>query len=99
MLGAIENTMSPAMSPDGKTVYMYADQSATDAYDVALKAFDAASGAEKWSFDVNAALAQLNENGGVRLCARPQELRRSEKVVYVRNQAGWHKALALCFRY
>lgn len=67
MLGPIENTMSPAMSPDGKTVYMYADQSADNAYDVALKAFDAASGAEKWSFDVNAALAQLNENGGVRL--------------------------------
>lgn len=67
MLGAIENTMSPAMSPDGKTVYMYADQSADNAYDVVVKAYDTASGTEKWAFNVNNALAELNANGGVRL--------------------------------
>ncbi len=67
MLGAIENTMSPAMSLDGKTVYMYADQSADNAYDVVVKAFDAEKGTEQWAFNVNNALAELNANGGVRL--------------------------------
>lgn len=67
VLGVIENTMSPAMSNNGKVVYMYADQSAANAYDVALKAFDAENGAEKWSFNVNDALAALNTNGGVRI--------------------------------
>lgn len=67
MLGALENTVSPAMSPDGKTVYMWADQSANNAYDVVLKAFDAETGTEKWAFNVNDEFAKLNENAGVRL--------------------------------
>jgi len=67
LLGAIENTVSPAMSPDGKTVYMWANQSGTDKYDVALKAFDSETGFEKWAFNVNDALANLNSGGGVRL--------------------------------
>lgn len=67
VLGALENTVSPAMSPDGKTVYMWADQSANNAYDVVLKAFDAENGSEKWAFNVNDEFAKLNENAGVRL--------------------------------
>ena len=57
LLGAIESTVSPALSADGKTVYAIADQSADNAYDVQLKAYDVASGAVKWSFNVNDALA------------------------------------------
>lgn len=67
MLGALENTVSPAMSPDGKTIYMWADQSANNAYDVVLKAFDAETGTEKWASNVNDEFAKLNENAGVRL--------------------------------
>lgn len=67
LLGAIENTVSPALSADGKTVYMYADQSVTNAYDVKLKAYDTTTGSVKWEFNVNDALAALNPGGGVRL--------------------------------
>ena len=67
LLGAIEYTVSPALSADGKTVYAIADQSAENAYDVQLKAYDVASGAVKWSFNVNDALATENSGGGVRL--------------------------------
>lgn len=67
MLGALENTVSPAMSPDGRTIYMWADQSANNAYDVVLKAFDAETGTEKWASNVNDEFAKLNENAGVRL--------------------------------
>lgn len=67
MLGAIENTVSPAMSPDGKTAYMWADQSVANAYDVVLKAFDVTTGKEKWAYNVNDEFAKLNEGGGVRL--------------------------------
>lgn len=67
MLGAIENTVSPAMSPDGKTAYMWADQSADNAYDVVLKAFDMENGSEKWAFNVNKTFADLNTGAGVRL--------------------------------
>lgn len=67
LLGAIENTVSPALSPDESTVYMYADQSGNNTYDVQLKAYDIANGTEKWSFNVNDALAAANPGGGVRL--------------------------------
>lgn len=67
LLGAIENTVSPALSPDESTAYMYADQSGNNTYDVQLKAYDIASGTVKWSFNVNDALATLNPAGGVRL--------------------------------
>lgn len=67
MLGAIENTVSPAMSSDGKTAYMWADQSAANAYDVVLKAFDVATGSEKWAYNVNNEFAALNPGAGVRL--------------------------------
>jgi PKD repeat protein len=67
LLGAIENTVSPAMSPDGKTVFMWADQSATNAYDVALKAYDVATGNQKWSFNVNDEFASILSGAGVRL--------------------------------
>ena len=67
LLGAIKSTVSPALSADGKTVYAIADQSADNAYDVQLKAYDATSGSVKWSFNVNDALAARNSGGGVRL--------------------------------
>lgn len=67
ILGAIQNTVSPALSPDGRTIYMIADQSATNSYDVRLFAYDITNGNIKWSFDVNGALAALNSGGGVRL--------------------------------
>lgn len=67
MLGAIENTVSPAMSPDGKSVYMWADQSADNAYDVVLKAFSVEDGTEKWACDINKEYATLNAGAGVRL--------------------------------
>lgn len=67
MLGGLENTVSPALSPDGKTVYMWADQSADNAYDVVLKAFDAATGEVKWAYNVNDEFAALNSGAGVRL--------------------------------
>lgn len=66
LLGAAQNTVSPAMSPDGKTVYMWADQTASDAYDVALKAYDVETGTEKWAFDINVDFALQNPGGGVR---------------------------------
>ncbi|PTN07551.1 PKD domain-containing protein [Mangrovibacterium marinum] len=67
LLGAIQNTVSPALSLDGNTVYMYADQSVSNAYDVALKAYDTENGNLKWAFNVNDALAALNTGGGVRI--------------------------------
>lgn len=66
VLGAIENTVSPTLSPDGKTVYMIADQSPAT-YDVKLFAYDVSNGNLRWAFDVNGALASLNSGGGVRL--------------------------------
>ena len=67
LLGAIESTVSPALSADGKTVYAIANQSGDNAYDVQLKAYDVATGSQKWSFNVNDALAAKNSGGGVRL--------------------------------
>lgn len=67
LLGSISNTVSPTLSKDNKTVYMWANQSASDAYDVKLIAYDTDSGDERWAFNVNDALAELHADGGVRL--------------------------------
>ena len=65
LLGAAQNTISPALSPDGNTVYAWADQSASGAFDVVLKAYDVLTGATKWSYNVSDALGALNAGGGV----------------------------------
>lgn len=67
LLGAIESSVSPAVSADGSTVYAVADQSGDGTYDVQLKAYNVSTGALTWSFNVNDALAALNAGGGVRL--------------------------------
>lgn len=65
--GAIENTVSPALSPDEKTVYMYSDQTGNNTYDVKLKAYDVSNGSLKWELNVNDALAAEHPGGVVRL--------------------------------
>ncbi len=67
ILGNMENTVSPAISLDGSTVYMWANQSATNAYDVALNAYNISDGSLKWSYNVNNEYANLNAGAGVRL--------------------------------
>lgn len=64
MGGPIESTVSPALSVDGKTVYMITDQTATGAFDVKLFAYDAENGTQKWAFDVTAKMNELNPGGG-----------------------------------
>lgn len=66
LIGPIQNTVSPALSLDGNTVYMWADQTATDAYDTALKAYDVATGNEVWTYEINKDFPSQNANGGVR---------------------------------
>lgn len=64
MGGAIESTVSPALSADGKTVYMITDQTSTGAFDVKLFAYDTENGTLKWTFDVTANMNELNPGGG-----------------------------------
>lgn len=64
MGGPIENTVSPALSADGKTVYMITSQTATGAFDVKLFAYDTANGTQRWAFDVTAKMNELNPGGG-----------------------------------
>lgn len=64
MGGPIESTVSPALSADGKTVYMITDQTATGAFDVKLFAYDTTNGTQKWAFDVTAKMNELNPGGG-----------------------------------
>lgn len=67
VMGAIQNSVSPALSADGQTAYMWADQSGNNTYDVALKAYNMATGTVSWSFNVNDAFAELTAGAGVRL--------------------------------
>ena len=64
MGGPIESTVSPALSADGKTVYMITDQTSTGAFDVKLYAYDTENGTQKWAFDVTANMNELNPGGG-----------------------------------
>lgn len=64
MGGPIENTVSPALSADGKTVYMITDQTSTGAFDVKLFAYDTSNGIQRWAFDVTAKMNELNPGGG-----------------------------------
>ena len=52
--GNVQAGSSAALSPDGSTVYMMRSLSGSDV--AALVAYDAASGAQKWMFDLSAAL-------------------------------------------
>lgn len=64
MGGPVESTVSPALSADGKTVYMITDQTSTGAFDVKLFAYDTTNGTLKWAFDVTAKMNELNPGGG-----------------------------------
>lgn len=64
MGGVIESTVSPALSVDGKTVYMITDQTSTGAFDVKLFAYDTSDGTQRWTFDVTAKMNELNPGGG-----------------------------------
>lgn len=64
MGGPIQNTVSPALSTDGNTVYMITDQTVGGAYDVKLFAYDTSSGDQRWAFDVTAKMNELNPGGG-----------------------------------
>ena len=64
MGGPIESTVSPALSADGKTVYMITDQTSTGAFDVKLYAYDTENGTQKWAFDITANMNELNPGGG-----------------------------------
>lgn len=64
MGGPIENTVSPALSTDGNTVYMITNQTSTGAFDVKLFAYDTANGDRRWTFDVTAKMNELNPGGG-----------------------------------
>ncbi|MGL4909025.1 MAG: PKD domain-containing protein [Bacteroidales bacterium] len=57
ILGSANIAISPAMSPDGSTVYMWAQ--ALGDTKASLKAFEVATGTQKWVFDVTAALQGL----------------------------------------
>lgn len=62
---AVQNTVSPAMSPDEKTVYMMADR--TDANgDLKLFAYNALDGTTKWEYNIDQSLAALNPGGNPR---------------------------------
>lgn len=64
MGGVVESTVSPALSTDGKTVYMITDQTSTGAFDVKLFAYDTSNGNQRWAFDVTAKMNELNPGGG-----------------------------------
>ena len=54
--GNVANGVSPAMSPDGATVYMWSDGVSVDgsSNNVVLKAYNVTTGAVNWTLDVNA---------------------------------------------
>lgn len=62
---AIQNTVSPALSPDEKTVYMYADRADANG-NLKLYAYNADNGNIKWEYDIDQALAALNAGGNPR---------------------------------
>lgn len=61
---SIQNTVSPALSPDEQTVYMVADNSTSD---LVLYAYHAETGDTKWAFNLDHALAEQNPGGDPRL--------------------------------
>lgn len=62
---AVQNTVSPAMSPDEKTVYMIADRADANG-DFKLFAYNAVDGTTKWEYNIDQALAALNPGGNPR---------------------------------
>lgn len=62
---AVQNTVSPAMSPDEKTVYMIADRADANG-DFKLFAYNALDGTTKWEYNIDQALAALNPGGNPR---------------------------------
>ena len=62
---AIQNTVSPALSPDEKTVYMTADRADANG-DLKLFAYNTDNGGKKWEFNLDQALAALNPGGNPR---------------------------------
>jgi PKD repeat protein len=63
---SIENTVSPAMSPDEKTVYMIADRADANG-DLELFAYQADNGNLQWKFNIDNALSNLNPSGNPRI--------------------------------
>lgn len=62
---AIQNTVSPALSPDEKTIYMIADRIDANG-DLKLFAFNADNGSKKWEYNLDQAVAALNAGGNPR---------------------------------
>jgi hypothetical protein len=63
---AVQNTVSPAMSPDEKTVYMIADRADANG-DLKLFAYNAENGDIKWEYNIDRALSSLNTGGNPRI--------------------------------
>jgi outer membrane protein assembly factor BamB len=62
---AIQNTVSPALSPDEKTVYMIADRADANG-DLKLFAYNTDNGSKKWEFNLDQALSAVNVGGNPR---------------------------------
>ena len=61
--GSVQAGSSAALSPDGSTVYMMRSSSSSDV--AALVAYDAASGAQKWTCDLSEALRNSSPTASV----------------------------------
>ncbi len=64
--GNIQNTVSPAMSPDGTVAYAWSDGISGEA-NVVLKAYDVATGNVNWTFEVSKAYESVHPGSVVRL--------------------------------
>ncbi len=65
--GNIQNTVSPAMSPDGTVAYAWSDGYPSGEDNVVLKAYDVATGSINWTFQVSDAYESVHPGSNVRL--------------------------------
>lgn len=71
LLGAIESTVSPALSADGKTVYAISNPTSNSSFDTQLKAFNVTTGLQVWSFDIDKELQAINNGGCKQIFVSP----------------------------
>ncbi len=65
--GNIQNTVSPALSPDGSVAYAWSDGYPSGEDNVVLKAYDVATGSVNWTFQVSDAYESVHPGSDVRL--------------------------------